>query len=97
MKKLDLIQEFDKYFYENEYFSMRAERFYSELPEDANAELLVKWLRAAFVAGAKSVSHDSVERFHHLGYSNQDSTYHQIAEDLYWYYDSVFEDADFRI
>lgn len=66
MKVIDLQEKFDDYFYENEGFSLRAERFYDDysnsFKSDAiNPAIMVKWLQAAFYAGARTMAQDTVD------------------------------------
>ena len=50
---------FDDWFYEQERFSLRAERFYNAIDPDSRIDTksLVSWLKAAYEAGYEDAMH----------------------------------------
>lgn len=50
---IELDQKFEEYFHQLEGFGLRSERFYDDV-KAADPEMMTRWLRAAFTAGADS-------------------------------------------
>lgn len=64
MYNIDLKEKFQQYFHEQEGFGMRSERFYVDIESQRlkeDAVLMIKWLEAAFIQGARTMAQDTVD------------------------------------
>lgn len=57
--------KFEDWFYEQEGFALRAERFYSEIDPDSriDTKLLVSWLKAAYEEGYNQSRYDTMKLY----------------------------------
>jgi len=59
MSNIDLKEKFQRYFHEQEGFGLRSERFYADIESQRlkeDAVLMTKWLEAAFIQGARTMT-----------------------------------------
>ena len=64
-KIINLEDEFNSWFNEIEAFSLRSERFYEEInhyrTRESQYELIITWLKAAYMHGVRTAAQDSVK------------------------------------
>ena len=99
---IKLNDEFAKYFHENEGFALRSERFYNDMI-NADPAVLVKWIKAAYMAGARRAAQDAVDTLYDYGaalagidtvkYTPSDA-YDTAADDLMVYFTKALDDAN---
>lgn len=65
-KCINLDDEFLKYFHENEGFHLRSERFYEDCC-NSDPAVLVKWIKAAYMEGARCISKDTIDTLYDYG------------------------------
>jgi hypothetical protein len=105
-KELDRTEKFHEYFNEPEGFSFRSERMYADLDvgdDLRKASLIVLWMKAAFLAGARTVAQDSVDTLRAYGTAlagidepikTLTEGYDIAAESLMIYYTRVLQEAE---
>jgi hypothetical protein len=88
---IDLEQRFNQYFNELESYALRSERFYHDYyhSDGSNPEIMVRWLRAAFVEGARVMAEHTVDVVSTVNDSSL------VGEKLNQHYTSVFSENDF--
>lgn len=97
-RNIDLRDEFNTWLHEQEGFHLRSER----LGELTDPEVAIKWLRAAYMQGARTVADDTVETLGDYAttmagvYSLHTSSaaYDIAAENLNYYYQQIFKDVE---
>lgn len=105
--RCDLDEKFDEYFHELEGFSLRCERFFSDidadLPPAKKAERLRQWLRAAFIEGARVMAQDTLDTLGDYGTAvagidevvyNRSQAYDAAQESLHVYFTQVLSKAE---
>ena len=97
----DLKQKFEQYFYEQEGFGLRAERFYADM-DTGNAEQMRAWMEAAFLAGCRAMAQDSIDTLRDYATAmagidqvkhTAESAFDTAAENLMVYYTQILDDA----
>ena len=64
MKPIDLNDAFMEYFHEQEGYALRSERFSDDAQmqdSDRRERLLVMWMEACFIAGARTMAQDTLD------------------------------------
>jgi hypothetical protein len=107
-KVLDLQEKFEEFFYENEGFSLRAERFYDDYEYSfksgaPNPAIMVKWLQAAFYAGARTMAQDTLDTLgdyatavagvNHVQYTSEQA-FDTARKNLMTYYTQLFDEVE---
>lgn len=97
----DLKQKFEQYFYEQEGFGLRAERFYADM-DTGNAEQMRAWMEAAFLAGCRAMAQDSLDTLRDYATAvsgldkvefTSEKAFDMAAESLMVYYTQILDDA----
>lgn len=104
---INLEDEFNSWFNEIESFGLRSERFYQELnlycTRENQAELMLSWLKVAYLHGVKTAAQDSVKTL--VEYSTavegvdsyckdytMSGAFYTVAENLDVYWQDVLRD-----
>ena len=105
MQQIDIDVKFDEWFYENEGFALRSERFYDSLTmfktTEALASNLILWLEAAYMHGVVTAAQDSSDTL--LDYATalagcppeqktHTESYDEAARNLIQYWDGVLKE-----
>ena len=105
-KVIDLKQAFAEYFHELEGYALRSERFYDQLSSADPAtrpQVLVKWMEAAFIQGARVMAQDTVDTLGDYGTAcsgldqprrNPTQCYDAARDSLMVYFTQVLQDAE---
>lgn len=104
---INLEDEFNSWFNEIESFGLRSEKFYQELncycTRENQVELMLSWLKAAYLHGIKTAAKDSVDTLRDYSTSlagiggftyNPDEAYSACAVSLDCYWQDVFKDKE---
>ena len=102
---INLEDEFNSWFNAVEVFGLRSERFFQEInyyrTREAQAELMITWLKAAYLHGIKTAARDSVDTLRDYSTSladidaytyNPDEAYAACAVSLDVYWTDVLKD-----
>jgi hypothetical protein len=104
---IDLKAEFEKYFNEQEGFGLRSERFFAdvELTQPERNKLLIQWIEAAFIQGARIMAQDTIDTLRDYGtavVAFDDLTYSctqgfdMSADNLMTYYTQVLQNSELK-
>ena len=104
---INLEDSFENWFHEVESSGLKSERFYEEInyyrTREAQAKLMLKWLKAAYMQGIKTAAQDSVDTLRDYSTSlvgidgftyNPDEAYSACAVSLDCYWQDVFKDKE---
>lgn len=91
ISSIDIEQRFNQYFNELESFALRSERFYHDYysSDSKNPEIMVQWLRAAFIEGARVMAEHTLEIVSSVDNSAE------VGEKLNQQYADVFSEKEF--
>ena len=103
---INLEDEFNSWFNEIESFGLRSERFYQELncycTRENQAELMLSWLKAAYLHGIKTAAQDSIDTLRDYSTAMYgvkyavpaDLAFDDSANNLQVYWDNVLKDKE---
>ena len=104
---INLEDSFENWFHAVESYELKSERFYRVINEhrtrEGQAKLIVDWLKAAYMQGAKIAAQDSVDTLRDYSISlagiggftyNPDEAYSACAVSLDCYWQDVFKDKE---
>ena len=104
---INLEDEFNSWFNAVEVFGLRSERFFQEInyyrTREAQAELMITWLKAAYLHGIKTAARDSVDTLRDYSTSLEgcvdyeyypSQAYDAAAESLDVYWQDVLKDKE---
>lgn len=112
IEKIVLREKFKEYLNELEGFSFRSERLYDDLvwitqnptcTSSKRMEIIVKWLEASYIAGAREMAQNSVdtlnvfskmwENYNEVTYTRE-AAYEEARKALMGYYTKVLDEAE---
>ena len=89
---INLKQEFQEYFNEQESFSLRSERFFEEYSSgQMNQQRMMQWLEAAFIRGARTISQNTIDI---LRQSSHNEVSGVVADNIMVHYTKVLQDEE---
>jgi hypothetical protein len=104
-QNVNLNQKFLEYFNEIENYGMRSERFYADLESQRHKEdsvLIVTWLKAAFISGARTMAQDTLDTLGDYGTAvaginevcyNRTQAFDSARINLMTYYTTVLDET----
>ena len=101
---INLEDSFENWFHEVESYELKSERFYRVINEHMTREwqLIVDWLKAAYMQGAKIAAKDSIDTLREYSTAMSgakhavpaDLAFDDSANNLQSYWDSVLKDKE---
>lgn len=102
---INLEDSFENWFHEVESSGLKSERFYEEInhyhTREAQAELILTWLKAAYLHGIKTAAQDSVDTLRDYSTAMYgvkyavpaDLAFDDSANNLQVYWNNIFKDT----